>query len=665
MKRSELAQHSNGLGFTPRDAVRWLAPAQLGRTAVRVVLASVFADFGDKRELEGGFPRYELDLERLPVAGQPAQPVVRDLGLPGSPAAASRGDPDGQQAGRRNAADQAGTAALWLDFTADLGDGFDSTYTVASLLAEKSLVVEGYELRRGKVLVLGGDEVYPVASPAAYEDRMVGPYRTALPGGRSPGGAGVLLALPGNHDWYDGLTSFIRLFTRQRNIGGWRTIQTRSYFALRLTGGDDAPGWWLVGLDSQLGQYIDEPQLDYFYNTVTARLLPGDAIILCVAAPYWVQGAEDADAFRQVHFFEQDYLRRRFNRRAGTFEATGAAVRLWLTGDLHHYSRYEETEPGPGREDGPAAAADPRRTQLITCGLGGAFLADAQGLPAELTLPAAVPSVASPPPIRAPGTGRRFVLAPGTFPGRAESRRLRGRLANPLSPFWLPVRNPGFGSALGTAHVVAALTLWTVFSAFRGLSFVESLLSLRAGNTGLLALAIIAVPLLLLLLLSTLGTAPGLGREPQENGAGFTVSRGALWQLSALAAGIAVVLLIPWPGDWPPFLTLGLVLAIIYVVGFAAGSEAFAFFILGTSSGEVAAWAMSGQAIEDHKGFLRIRIAVDGTLTVYPVAVDRICRDWNLGTTSDGGLRPVPAGGFPPLRLFEPPVTIAREGFPP
>ncbi len=115
-----------------------------------------------------------------------------------------------------------------------------------------------------------------------------------------------------------------------------------------------------MGLDSQLGQYIDEPQLDYFYNTVTARLLPGDAIILCVAAPYWVQGAEDADAFRQVHFFEQDYLRRRFNRRAGTFEATGAAVRLWLTGDLHHYSRYEETTPGAEREDGQAGRRSPQ-----------------------------------------------------------------------------------------------------------------------------------------------------------------------------------------------------------------------------------------------------------------------------------------------------------------
>ncbi len=694
MKRSELAQHSNGLGFTPRDAVRWLAPAQLGRTAVRVALASVFADFGDKRELEGGFPRYELDLARLPIPGQPAQPVVRDLGLPGSPAATSPAAQAQQQTERRpehqpghhNTAGGAGTTALWLDFTADLGDGFDATYTVATLLAEKSLLVDGHELRRGKVLVLGGDEVYPVAAPAAYEDRMVGPYRTALPAGRSPGRAGVLLALPGNHDWYDGLTSFIRLFTRQRNIGGWRTIQTRSYFALRLTGGDDAPGWWLLGLDSQLGQYIDEPQLDYFYNTVTARLLPGDAIILCVAAPYWAKAAENPSAFRQVHFFEQDYLRRRFNRRAGMFEETGASVRLWLTGDQHHYSRYEETVPGEQGEDSPAAPADPRRTQLITCGLGGAFLADAGWLPAQLTLPLCLPAptdapadaptdapaagtapaartVPAPPP--PPGT-RRFTLMPGTFPGGAASRRLRGRLANPLSPFWLPVRNPGFGSALGVAHMVAVLTLWTVFSAFRGMSFLDSLLTLKTGNTVLLALAILAVPLLLLLLLATLGTALGLDGDPRENGAGFTVARGALWQLSALAAGIAVVILLPWPAGWPPFLTLGLVLAITFVAGYAAGSEAFAIFILGTATGEVAAWAMSGQAIEDHKGFLRIRIAADGNLTVFPVAVDSICRDWDLERMDDGGgLRPVPARGLPSLRLFEAPVTIAREGFPP
>ncbi|MFF1384771.1 hypothetical protein ACFVWT_14520 [Arthrobacter sp. NPDC058288] len=683
MKRAELAQHSDGLGFTPRDAVRWLAPAQLGRTAVRVVLASVFADFGDKRELEGGFPRYDLDLDRLPVPGQPAQPVVRGLGLPGTPLPSGSEGPEegpaeesgGQGDGRADRAGESGATALWLDFTADLGDGFDATYTVASLLAEESLLVEGHDLRRGKVLVLGGDEVYPVASPAAYEDRMVGPYRTALPGGRSPGRDGVLLALPGNHDWYDGLTSFIRLFTRQRNIGGWRTIQTRSYFALRLTGGDDSPGWWVVGLDSQLGQYIDEPQLDYFYNTVTTKLLPGDAIILCVAAPYWVRETENANSFRQVHFFEQDYLRRRFNRRAGLFEDTGASVRLWLTGDLHHYSRYEELAPeaasAAGTRTGDDPPHDPRRTQLITCGLGGAFLLDARWLPAELTLPAHQPAhavagteprtpAATEPRIN-PGPGRRFFRAPGTFPGAVESRQFRGRLANPLSPFWLPLRNPGFGSALGIAHLVAALTLWTVFSAFRGLSFVDSLLSLRAGNTGFLALAIAAVPAALLAFLEASRLLVG----HRQHGAGFTAARGVLWQLTALGAGVAVVLLLPWPAGWPPFLTLALVLAITFATGFAAGSEAFALFILGTPRGEVASWAMSGQAIEDHKGFLRIRIAADGTLTVYPVAVDRVCRDWTLEENDDGGLRPVPAGGLPPLRLFEPPVTVGREGFAP
>ncbi|MDP9934560.1 hypothetical protein J2T11_000900 [Paenarthrobacter nicotinovorans] len=277
MKSRELAQLRAVLGFTPRTAVRWLAPKSLARTALKVMAATVFADFGDKRELEGSFPADQLSLDNLPAPGQPAQPAVIARGLP-APADLERGAERPSE--------------LWLDFTADLGDGFDATYTVASLLAQDVLSVGGFDLPRGHILVLGGDEVYPVASPAGYEDRMVGPYRMALPAHGPLTEAPVMLALPGNHDWYDGLTSFIRIFTRNRSIGRWRTIQTRSYFALRLTG--DAPrpghrgtpGWWLLGLDSQLGQYIDEPQLEYFYRNVTSQLQPGDAIILCVAAPF-------------------------------------------------------------------------------------------------------------------------------------------------------------------------------------------------------------------------------------------------------------------------------------------------------------------------------------------------------------------------------------------
>lgn len=678
MKRRELARHSAELGFTPQDAVRWLAPAQLARTAVKVLLASVFADFGDKRELEGGFAADVLDLDRLPLSGQPAQPVVRDVELPGH--GRDPGGPLIQEAGRE----------LWIDFVADLGDGFDASYTVATVLAQDAVEVDGLLLPRGKLLVMGGDEVYPVASPAGYEDRLAGPYRTALPAPRVPGvqpGAGtepeaaaLLLALPGNHDWYDGLTSFIRLFTRQRNIGGWRTIQTRSYFALRLTGGSTGkggagnggqgnvtPGWWIVGLDSQLGQYIDEPQLDYFYNAITCRLVPGDAVILCAASPYWAKVAEDSAAFRQLHFFEQDYLCRRFDRASGSFEQTGAAVRLWLSGDLHHYARYEE--------QGPPDAAAGRPSQLITCGLGGAFLADTRGLPAELTLPAPGPRAprhgpraGAPEPrhTQQGPTGTQYLRMPSLFPGPAEGRRLRSRLANPFSPFWLPMRNPGLGVALGLIHAVVALALWTVFSAFLGLSFLASLRGLTAGNRATLALTALAVPALLLAALSLAAARPSGPADrahPRTRTERFLVLRGLLWQVLALGAGITVVVLLPWPAGWPALLAFLLVLAVFFAVGALAGSEAFARFILRARSGEVASWQMSGQAIEDHKGFLRLHLSPDGTLTVHPVAIDTICRDWELTPTGDGGARPVPAGGLPKLRLFEPPIPISREGF--
>ncbi|MFE4198258.1 hypothetical protein ACFRJ9_20615 [Paenarthrobacter sp. NPDC056912] len=650
MKSRELAKHHAVLGFTPQAAVRWLSPMSLARTALKVMAATVFADFGDKRELEGGFPADPLRLDKLPVPGQPAQPPVSSRGLPG-PAELTE----------ERAAGQA-TTELWLDYAADLGDGFDATYTVASLLAKDTLTVEGQELQRGKVLVLGGDEVYPVASPAAYENRMVGPYRMALP--KAPAPPAVMLALPGNHDWYDGLTSFIRLFTRQRNIGGWRTIQTRSYFAVRLTGESPAggrrgtPGWWLLGLDSQLGQYIDEPQLDYFYRNVTLQLQPGDAIILCVAAPFWVDAAEPGtNEFRQVNFFEQDYLRRRFDPETGLFQATGASVRLWLTGDLHHYSRYEQRAPGEPEHLPP----DPARTQMITCGLGGAYLSDAHWLPEDLVLPApsATPGesagVRGDPPKPA---ARRFTRMPAIYPGPADSRQLGPRLANPLSPYWLPVRNPGFGVSLGIVHVIAALTLWTVFSAFRGESFVDSLRSLTQGNTPLLLAALVLAMPLLLAIVALLARALGLAK------AGIVVfARGALYQLSALAVSAAVVILVPWPRGWPDFVILLLALALVHLGGWAFGSEAFALYILATPSGEVSSWKMSGQSIEDHKGFLRIHLTPDGNLTVYPLMVDAVCRDWQLAMNDDARL--VPASGLPAVRLLEEPITIARKGTPP
>ena len=114
---------------------------------------------------------------------------------------------------------------------------------------------------RGSVLVMGGDEVYPSASSRAYEERTKGPYNAALPHADDPP---ALFAIPGNHDWYDGLTAFLRFFCQGGWVGGWKTEQRRSYFAVKLP-----QRWWLLGIDIQFDTYIDAPQIEYFRNVAT------------------------------------------------------------------------------------------------------------------------------------------------------------------------------------------------------------------------------------------------------------------------------------------------------------------------------------------------------------------------------------------------------------
>jgi hypothetical protein len=67
---------------------------------------------------------------------------------------------------------------------------------------------------------------------------------------------------------------------------------------------------------------------------------------------------------------------------------------------------------------------------------------------------------------------------------------------------------------------------------------------------------------------------------------------------------------------------------------------------------------MAGQAVEDCKGFVRMHLAADGTLTLHPLVVDEVCHDWTL-ESGPFGTRPVPANGLPVPRLLEAPVVIA------
>lgn len=46
---------------------------------------------------------------------------------------------------------------LWFDFMADTGDGGNSTYTVARLLAQPRIKTSSGILKRGDLLLIGGD----------------------------------------------------------------------------------------------------------------------------------------------------------------------------------------------------------------------------------------------------------------------------------------------------------------------------------------------------------------------------------------------------------------------------------------------------------------------------------------------------------------------------
>ncbi|WP_238015549.1 metallophosphoesterase [Dactylosporangium sp. AC04546] len=557
------------MGFTPRRAVPWLSPVLLSGTAVRVVLADLFGAYLDKRELQDALPSR----------------ILRE-------SAGFSGDADGGD-------DWPDGGELWVDYIADTGDGFNATYSVAYLAAQESLTVDEQQLPRGEVLVLGGDQVYPTASGQQYEDRFKGPFRAALP--EKPPNPPRMYAVPGNHDWYDGLTAFLRLFVRGNEgaVGGWRTRQSRSYFAIQLPN-----RWWLLGTDVQAGAYIDDPQLRYF-NRAAALMGPGDKVIICPPAPSWVESEDDRKAYDSLDYFVRTVI-----------APTGADVRLMISGDLHHYARYER----PGR-------------QLITCGGGGAYLYPTHELPEAIEVPPRRSLVRNASPTQ------EFALA-ATYPAKAQSRGLS------LGVFWrLPWRNPMFLGLLGLLQTLTMLAF--VNAADRVVSGVEQRL--------------VTVPAVLMTVIDVLGTC--LLAMPHTAGQ----RRPRHWILGLLhgAAFVGLATLGTWAWLSLPFVEqswpLPLLLAIVlyFPLSAVASGELFALYLLIASKFDVNLNELfAGQGITGYKGFLRLHFRADGGLTIYPLGVKRTGRRWHASTAT----RP-DASWFEPRRplevhLMEKPISI-------
>ena len=555
----------DALGFDRKPMVTWLSPRGLASTGLRVLLSAIFGTYSDKREIQ--------------AALQEAQPF-----------------------------DYSGQSELWLDYVSDLGDGFNPTYHLAYLLAGPTLAVGDHTTPAGQILVMGGDQVYPTATKEDYEDRLVGPYRAALPWGD---GARHLYAIPGNHDWYDGLTSFLRVFCQKDWVGGWKTRQTRSYFALKLP-----HRWWLWGIDIQFDTYIDQPQLDYFDDVVGPQLEPGDSIILCSAKPTWV----NANRNSPEDYVNLDYFVRKIVRK------WGAEARIFLTGDDHHYAHYVQDD-GDGH--------------LVTAGGGGAFLSATHDLPERLVLPPARsrnPGKTTPP--------SHYHLSK-TFPSRQTSRRLRRRVIA------LPFTNLGFWALLGVVHVLFG---WIVAGALRGRGrAISELLSKEAPgellrSVGHSPVAVIGALILVLSLVA-------FTQEPSPLRRWVIGGLHGLFQVAAVLVSIYVA-------AWAMEGTSGFVywlgyFAILAVPGGLAGSLLMAFYLFVADHFSCNANELfAAQRIEDYKCFLRLHLAGDGSLTVYPIGLERVCRRWALrpeGEPSDSWLDPVdPQAPF----LIEPPIRI-------
>ena len=588
---AELREERDLLGWVRQPAVRWMDPSLLVRAGVEVVVSGTFGKLADKRETQL--------------------------------------DPQGPF-------DYSGAGELWLDYLSDTGDGWEATYTMAHLLAKPDLKIGGETLPRGRLLLLGGDQVYPSAGPEAYEDRFKGPFSCALPRsetGREP----HMYATPGNHDWYDGLSSFLRLFCTGRWIGGWQTRQRRSYYALALP-----HDWWVWAIDIQLDSYIDEPQLRYFRDQ---PLKPGDKVILLTAKPSWAKahdGRVEPVSWRYLSFFEERMVRDR-----------GARLVATITGDSHHYARYEPT--GEGTTEAPTR---------ITAGGGGAYLSPTHTLKRRLELR----------PLGRQSASGAFEQRPvmtytreRIYPTQPDSERL-GRGIVKLARL-----NPGLGRLIGAFYALLALAILGSLNAgpdrLAQDATADGFAGFLSGAAGALAIVLALVLFAGVFGGTEIKPAPG-----DRRGLGLTLARialaglqTALQLLSVTAVVWAALKLAPELCDAAILVWL-LAVAASYAAGALVGPTLWGSFLLvvhrtrGPKAPESANQVFSGQSIADYKNFLRIRLAPDGGLTIFALGVDRACREWDHVAGDGPGPRFVARREEPVVALIDEPLRFDRAG---
>jgi hypothetical protein len=455
---------------------------------------------------------------------------------------------------------------LYIDFVADTGDD------VAVSRAVARLVFSVYELPdpdrpgqlltapRGDILFFGGDTAYPVATAREILNRIIVPWNQvlqALPDGNGHGRSRVLLGIPGNHDWYDGLDGFARMFRRRTAgprapapalspmmrqqytewarellrggvvakpealvLSGYTPVQGASHFALRL-----APGIELLAVDRQLTR-IDPRQQEFLGGVYQER--PDAATMVVLPDPVFLFGMPSKTGTEMIESLHLD---------------PAARETFVLTGDIHHYERFQRG-----------------KALHVIAGGGGAFLHPARIAPGGIT-----PDVA--------------------WPGAAQSRQL--------------LRHVPWKLACGRSGLLPHITLLLLFApgvALDGHLYAKAHVSIPAT---------LVITVLLAIVFALIAGAPR-----QKAGVPLAVVAAAAVAAIPIGVSFAVRATLPHLTQWAP--TPVILLVTLALAAFAGTFVFGAFLALLTALGYEHLQALTALDHPGFKHFVRLRVRADG-----------------------------------------------------
>jgi hypothetical protein len=315
---------------------------------------------------------------------------------------------------------------FWFDFIADIGDGQRAMYCMAAVLQDDvymelsesracmlpavagAQVPAGHiKLPRGRFTVVGGDTAYPVADYVNIDMRVRQPftwaYRDLVAAGRmlDENGREIstadLYGTPGNHDYYDLLAGFGRLYrvpvadsmhqTRAARthivLPGFVAKQTASYAALQLPW-----DWQLWAIDP------GERDIDYRQECFFRGCAPSNKMIVVTPSPSVVFGRVMASRGTFDSLYSLGLPQPCLQKNPPTTLLDGKPVnadwttpltdqqcRIDIAGDMHCYARY-------GGADDPTSS----NYAAVVAGAGGAFFhstaTDYGEVPAQALYPA-------------------------------------------------------------------------------------------------------------------------------------------------------------------------------------------------------------------------------------------------------------------------------------